>query len=74
MATGLLRHDITQAANGTAVVRGLIKENTEGRRCKEHGDLLTVHGSGSGMVCLRYLGIKKGEAQFCPYGEPISVS
>ena len=74
MAEHILKHDTKQASNGNAVNRGLVAENTEGRRCPEHNDLLTTHGSGNGMLCLRSLGFQKGELQLCPYSEPISFS
>ena len=74
MADHILDNDIKQASNGTAVNRGLIGPNTTGARCPEHGDLLTTHGSGNGMLCLHFLGFKKGEAQFCPYNQPIGFS
>lgn len=74
MAEHILKNDTKQASNGSAVIRGVAPENTTGRRCPEHNDLLTVHGSGNGMLCLRNLGFKKGELQLCPYNEPISLS
>ena len=74
MADHILKHDKSQASNGSAVNRGLVPPNDTGRRCPEHGDLLTVHGSGNGMLCLRNLGFSKGELQLCPYSEPISFS
>ena len=74
MAEHILKNDIKQASNGAAVMRGIVPVNDTGRRCPEHGDLLTVHGTGNGMLCLKNLGFQKGELQLCPYSEPISFS
>ena len=73
MADHILKYDKIQGGNGSAVNRGIIGPNTEGKRCPEHGNLLTVHGSGNGMLCLERLGFDKGELKLCDYAQPIAL-